>query len=106
MKVLVPGHEYLLDNFENKYEYQIVKFINKKNLSNLDTGKTNLETVKDGTTNEEILRMLIDRLEYLYRCLPSKETKTATFHIKEALSQLESRTRDRIRRNVEGKHEK
>ena len=60
MKVLTEGHKYSLQNFESKEETQTIQFIEKKQVV-----KDILVTVNDGTTNEEVIEMLIDRLNYL-----------------------------------------
>lgn len=99
MKILTPGHKYLLDNFEDNSEgtlKQSIQFIQKE-------GEP-LTTVHDGTTNEEVLMMLIDRLGVLMDKLPSRETSIAFTHLQEALMWLEKRTADRRKRGVEGTH--
>jgi hypothetical protein len=100
MKIITPGHRYSLKNFESGEETQTLQFIEKE-----PTEKPGeLLTVNDGTTNEEILEMLIDRLQFLYQKFPSRETAISITHLETALLWLEKRTRDRIKRNVEGKH--
>ena len=100
MKVLTEGHKYICSNFENKENGQIIQFIEKQSTEVLGE----LITVNDGTTNEELLEILIDRMNYLYNKFPSKETACAITKCEEALMWLEKRTKDRIRRGVEGKH--
>jgi hypothetical protein len=99
MKVLTPGHRYELDNFENKgAPGQIIQFIEKA--TQIDA--TNLRTLNDGTTNEDMLAVLIDRLRFLGAKLPSRENSVAVTKLEEALMWLEKRTRDRLSRGVEG----
>ena len=101
MKVIIPGHSYELENFVDSSKTQVIEFINKKpKAENL----AELELVHDGTTNEEILAMLIDRLEFLYHKLPSIETIIALQNCKEALAVLNNRTIERELRGVEGTH--
>jgi hypothetical protein len=102
----VPGHRYELANFENKDEEgQILQFIHKEVLSMpMPGGSTNLETIKDGTTNEEVLEVLIDRMKFLNGKFPCKENACCITHLEEALMWLEKRTKDRLKRNVEGRH--
>lgn len=100
MKVLTEGHKYICSNFENKENGQIIQFIEKQSTEVLEE----LITVNDGTTNEELLEILIDRMNYLYNKFPSKETACAITKCEEALMWLEKRTKDRIKRGVEGKH--
>lgn len=103
MKVLRPGHRYELANFEKQQEPgQQIQFIEKEPAAE---GSTELVTVNDGTTNEEVLKVLIDRCQSLYAKFPSRETALAITKMEEALMWLEKRTRDRIARNVEGKHQ-
>ena len=99
-KALRPAHLYQLKNFENKEAFQIVQFIEKEPKM---PGSTEMITVNDGTTNEAILEMLIDRCQALYDKFPSEETFNALSHLKSALDQFELRTIRRIARGVEGK---
>ncbi len=63
MKILTPGHKYELSNFEqNDQKGQEIQFIEKESAND---GKGTLNTVSDGTTNEDVLAMLIDRMQYL-----------------------------------------
>lgn len=115
MKVLREGHRYALENFEDKSKPgQIIQFIEKVPETAIDTslgrdfgteyqtGK--LITLNDGTTNEDLIRVLIDRLTYLNGKFPCRENAIAITKLDEALLWLEKRTRDRVARNVEGKN--
>jgi hypothetical protein len=93
MKALTPGHKYELENFEHSNQTQILQFIEK------DAAMT---TLNDGTTNEEILSMMVDRLRFLNEKLPSRETSIAITKIEEAQLWLLRRTADRRSREVEG----
>lgn len=112
MKTLTEGHKYALKNFESGVADQEIQFIEKipekvfvsegtADPKEVETGR--LITVNDGTTNEEVLEMLIDRMKYLQAKFPCKENACAITHMEESLMWLEKRTRDRIKRNVEGK---
>ena len=104
MKILRPGHLYELANFEHpENPGHVIQFIEKEPK---EEGSTELKTINDGTTNEEVLKVLIDRCQSLYNKFPSRETALAITRLEEALMWLEKRTRDRIARGVEGKHEK
>lgn len=104
MKTLTAGHKYELENFEAKDQPgQVIQFIEKRPV-NTTEGGTALETVNDGTTNEEVLKMLIDRCQSLYDKFPSEETACTISHLKSALYAQQSRTLDRLQRGVEGKH--
>ena len=101
MKVLTPGHKYTLSNFENKSaDGQTLQFIEK--IPSSETS-TKLITVNDGTTNEEVIEMLIDRLQYLNQKFPCRENSIALTKLDEALLWLNKRTADRVKRGVEGK---
>lgn len=101
MKVLTEGHKYELSNFENKeQEGQTIQFIQKEPK---EEGSTELVTISDGTTNEEVLEMLINRMQYLQSKFPCRENSVAITKMDEALMWLEKRTRDRVKRQVEGK---
>jgi hypothetical protein len=100
MKILREGHRYELANFENKEaKGQEIQFIEKGNLSE---NSISLVTINDGTTNEEVLEVLINRLQVLSAKLPSRETSIAITKLEEALMWLNKRTADRIKRDVEG----
>ena len=100
MKVVVEGHTYLVNNFDNKENYQTIDFIHK---APIEEGSTGLKLVKDGTTNEEVLEVLINRLKYLQEKFPCRENAIVITKLEESLMWLEKRTSDRIKRNVEGK---
>jgi hypothetical protein len=101
MKVLVEGHKYELSNFENKDEQgQTLQFIQKEPVNE---ASTELKTIADGTTNEELIEMLLDRMNYLQSKFPCRENAIAITRLDEALLWLNKRTSDRIKRNVEGK---
>lgn len=100
MKILTPGHRYELANFEGTFsDGQRLQFI-EKTLS----GPGELRTVNDGTTNEEVLAVLIDRLNYLQAKFPCRENAVAITHIETGLLWLNKRTADRLVRGVEGQH--
>lgn len=102
MKALTEGHRYELDNFEDKSGKQVLQFIHKEIVK--DSMGIAMSTTSDGTTSEEVLKMLINRLQCLYNRLPSDETKQAIYYLTTALGKLENRTRDRVERKVEGTH--
>ena len=124
MKVLTQGHKYELADFEasevnnvDVYGHQTIQFIEKKSVTDCRLanhpipdhliGPDKLDemvTVNNGTTNEEVLEMLIDRMKYLQAKFPCKENACCITHLEEGLMWLEKRTRDCIKRGVEGKH--
>src|SRR6218665_678040 len=99
MDIITEGHKYKLTNFENPNEGQIIQFIEKT--PGREPGS--LYLVNDGTTNEELLKVLIDRLTYLNGKFPSRENSIVITKLEESLMWLNKRTADRKARNVEGK---
>lgn len=110
MKVKTEGHLYELSNFENKdAEGQTLQFIHKEpkpvqGLSEAIAPMTELITIADGTTNEEVLEVLINRMGYLQSKFPCRENAIVITKLEESLMWLNKRTADRLKRNVEGKH--
>lgn len=101
MKNNVPGHQYEMSNFENKDQQgQILQFIHKEPK---EEGSTELVTISDGTTNEEVLEVLIDRMNFLQSKFPCRENAIVITKLEESLMWLNKRTQDRMKRNVEGK---
>ncbi len=91
-------------NFENSNVGtigQVLQFIEKEPV---EAGNFTLKTVHDGTTNEEVLAMLIDRLQFLIAKVPSKESAIALTRLQEALLWLQFRTMNRKAAGVEGTH--
>lgn len=105
MKVITPGHKYELASFEQPNAFleesnQTIQFIEKVQDPHKPTGQ--MMTVNNGTTNEEVLAMLIDRMQSLNSKFPCRENAIVITHLETALLFLEKRTRDRHARNVEG----
>lgn len=100
MQVLTPGHRYIAANFENSNTGQEIQFIEKVPK---EEGSKELITVNDGTTNEELLEVLINRMNFLQNAFPCRENAIAITHLETALLWLNKRTADRVKRNVEGK---
>lgn len=100
MKILIPGHKYELQNYDNPgHPGQVIQFIHKVPLVE---GHPELTTVSDGTTNEEVMAVLIDRLTVMNQKLPSRETSIQITKIEEALMWANKRTAERKARGVEG----
>lgn len=97
MKVLTIAHKYELDSFEGTAP-QVLQFIEKDKNENGE-----FVTLNDGTTNEEVLRMLIDRTMQLNHKFPCIENTKAIEHMELALNYFEERTAKRKQQNVEGK---
>lgn len=106
MEVLREGHRYLVKNFDKDMKMptvQIIQFIEKVPVSE---GSTELKTLYNGTTNEELIEVLKDRLTYLNNKFPCEENEKAYAHLDDALAWLNKRTENRKNRGVEGKAEK
>ena len=99
MQVITPGHKYSLTSFEFGPS-QTLQFIEK---APMKEGSEELYTVNDGTTNEDVLNVLIDRLQYLNKKFPCRENALAITKLEEAGMWLHKRTRDRLARGVEGR---
>ncbi len=101
MKIQTLGHRYELANFQAPEAVgQTLQFIEKVPVAE---GSKELRTVSDGTTNEEVLKMLIDRMNYLQTKFPCRENALVITKLEESLMWLNKRTADRVARNVEGK---
>jgi hypothetical protein len=101
MKVLRTGHQYELANLEQDLPEcnQRIQFIEKEPKS---SGSCELSTVRDGTTNEEVLGVLIDRLQYLQGKMACRENAIVITKLEECLMWLNKRRSDRLARNVLG----
>jgi hypothetical protein len=100
MKVITTGHKYELASFEGG-PAQSLQFIEKVPTAE---GSKELRTINDGTTNEEVLRVLIDRLNYLQGKFPCRENAIVITKLEESLLWLNHRTAQRQTRGVEGKN--
>lgn len=103
MKVITEGHKYVAENFENPQHGQTIQFIEKRPVKE---GSTELVTVNDGTTNEALIEVLLNRLNYLQSKFPCRENAIAITKLDEALLWLNKRTSDRLKRGVEGTNNK
>ena len=100
MKVIVEGHTYELERHEVKldgYPVERLQFVNK---AKQEDGS--LVLVADGTTNEEVWRVLIDRMKDLQSRMSCRENAIVITKLEESLMWLEKRTADRNARGVEG----
>jgi hypothetical protein len=96
MKVLTEGHFYELDSMDGSFP-QRIQFIEKV----LGVDGKSFVTLNDGTTNEEVLDVLIDRMEIMYAKLPNQETELALGNLRTASELLKIRTRKRVEQGVE-----
>ncbi len=99
MKVLQKGYRYELKNLGNPDRPgQVLQFIEKKRTDG------HLALINDGTTNAELARVLLNRLDDLQGKWPSDEVEKARAHFETGLHYLEARTARRTARATERKH--
>lgn len=94
------GHKYELQHYGNEGGTESLTFIKKTP----NTATNELLTEYDGTTNEEVLRVLIDRLQYLQTKFPCRENSIVITKLEESLMWLDKRATDREKRGVLGKN--
>lgn len=80
MKVIDPGHKYEVYNLDGE-DSQVVTFVKRFR------DKYN----HAGTVNQEFLRVLIDRIEFLHKEVPSVLNKDILHHLRMALVLHEAR---------------
>jgi hypothetical protein len=85
VKVLDPGHHYLLDALDNggPEELQFVKRVGEKYPGNTDA--------YSGTTLQEVLRVCIDRVKYVNRQIPDETNDSVITVLRMAIYWLERR---------------
>ena len=98
MVAVEAGHTYEVENMNGGT--QTIQFIKKVPQSDPTEP---MQTLVNGTTNEEVLKMLIDRLYFLQAKMSCRENAIVITKLEEALMWLRKRTEDRVARNVEGK---
>ncbi|HVU38060.1 MAG TPA: hypothetical protein VHC95_06975 [Opitutales bacterium] len=99
MKIITAGHKYELANLASDTT-QTLQFVEKQPIPGDPSGK--LQTVTDGTTNEEVLQVLIDRMKFLQGKVACPENAKAIGALEQALLWLRNRTAHRQARSVEG----
>jgi hypothetical protein len=111
MKCIEPGHAYLLAHKNNLH------FVKKAVVSVAELLKDDPHTAdlplsppdatvlitEPGTTNEEVLEVLLDRTRYLNGLFPCPENETAIAGMQQALDAFNARTAKRQAQGVEGK---
>lgn len=93
------GYTYELDNVDGG-QPQTLQFIRKVPTTPNDGSP--LETMINGTTNEAVIDVLIDRIKFLDDIMHSDFNTDAIQHLEAALLALQNRTADREARSVEG----
>lgn len=94
MKIRDPGHEYELDSLDGDYR-QILVFVKREGSKYPFNEGTHA-----GTNCQEVLRVLIDRSEYLNRQVPCAETEAIIGNLKLALLLFELRAARRHNRQL------
>jgi hypothetical protein len=92
MKCTDPGHQYEIEG------NQTLRFLKKERNG---TG-AELKTTITGTTNEELIEVLLDRLNHLNSMFPCVENERAIGHLIQAKDWLDLRTSKRQSQGVEG----
>ena len=87
MKVLDEGHTYALQNNKSDKCEVILKFFKDRVIN---------ENGHEGTTNQEVLRALIDRIKFLDKQLSHKNNKEILYHLRKAIVLHEQRHLDRL----------
>ena len=87
-----PAHRYRLSGD------QVLQFLKKER----DPATGAFELTRAGTTNEELIEVLLDRLRTINTQVPCRENSLAITKLEEAAHWLEARTRNRQARGVEG----
>ena len=94
MKVLDPGHSYLLDALDGD-AVQRLTFVKREG----DKYPGNVGS-HSGTTMQEVLRVLVERAKYVYRQTPCEETKQCIFMWERSILLLEQRAARRHGREL------
>lgn len=95
MKILDEGYEYSLASLEGDTA-QVLRF--KKTRE--ENGE--LIPIQDGTSNEEVIKALINRLHFLNEWMYDSFNSEALIHLEQALNALHARQADRKARGVLG----
>lgn len=96
MKMIDDGHTFLLENWGDG---DVVRDPQKLEFMRKENGVL----VVDGTTNEEVLKMMISRMNYLQAKFPCRENAIVITKLEESLMWLNYRTTKRVEQGVEGK---
>lgn len=94
MEVVDPGHSYILHNLGGGK--QQLEFIKKSN------GCIEHEEERDGVLVQEVLRVLVDRMEYLQTLQPCTETNCVIERLQDSIVLMEERAWRRKNQGVTG----
>lgn len=95
MKVLDPGHVYLLDTLDGEALVSL-RFVKREG-----PGYPGNFGHYPGTNIQEVLRALIDRMKYLNEQIPDKRNESVMVYLRNALFTLELRAAERHGRGIE-----
>lgn len=95
MKIIDEGYEYSLASLEGDTA-QLLRFKKTKEVNG------ELVTMHDGTSNEELIKALINRLHFLNEWMYDSYNSEALIHLENALNALNARQADRKARGVLG----
>lgn len=87
MKILDPGHEYELNEFDGYHERGARLIFMKRE----GPGYPFNEGTHPGTNCQEVIRVLIDRVKYLDRQIAAPENTRIIGHLRSALFEFEFR---------------
>ena len=96
MKIIDPGHVYelaLLDDWNEQEPPALLTFVKRDG-----HGYPGNSGRHAGTNIQEVLRVLIDRVQYLNNQIPDKANDTVIHKLRECLLELELRAAERHRR--------
>lgn len=85
MKVIIPGLVYEVEHVKDKTKTTWLSFVSANG---------------DGVINEDLIEVLLRRLNYLQTKLPCKENACAITKLEEALMWLEKRTKNRSEKSA------
>lgn len=95
-RVIDAGHRYRIGGA------QVLQFMKKEPQPVKDSEGGDMVVTRLGTTNEELIDVLLDRLRYLDHFVPCRENSLAITKLEEAKHWLDARTRNRQAQGVEG----
>jgi len=100
-------HHYVISGFNLETNESDVNDALDSGLNILFQNGTILENGVNGITQEALLAVIIDRLRsFQYGEFACRENEKALTHLEEAMHWLQQRTINRLRRGVEGTHQK
>jgi hypothetical protein len=95
MKVVDPGHSYLLDSYDGG-DPQALRFMKRIG----ENYPHNVAPPYPGTNCQEVLRALIDRVEYLDWQIPHPQNEVILGGLRDALTAFEVRAAERHGREL------